>query len=89
MLFNFDPPATPEEVRAAAVQYVRKVSGATRVSESNRGAFERAIVEVEMATHRLLGNLVAHAPARSREHEAAKARERWRRREERIRAAKS
>ncbi len=88
MLFNFEPPATPDEVRAAAIQFVRKVSGATRVSDSNRVAFERAVAEIEGSTARLLSALVAHGPPRSRELEAQKARARWAAREARIRAAR-
>jgi hypothetical protein len=86
MLFNFEPPATPDEVRAAAIQYVRKVSGATRVTADNVAAFERAVADVENATARLLTALVAHGPPRSREREAEKARARWQAREARIRA---
>ena len=88
MLFNFEPPATPEEMRAAALQYVRKVSGATRISEANRPAFERAVDEVTASTTRLMAALVAGGPPRSREHEKEKARARWQAREQRIRAAK-
>jgi hypothetical protein len=75
-LHNFDPPATPDEVRAAALQYVRKVSGATRPSRANAAAFDRAVGEVERVTRELLDELVAAAPPKDREIEAAKARER-------------
>lgn len=75
-LHNFDPPATPDEVRAAALQYVRKVSGATRPSRANAAAFDRAVGEVERVTRELLDELVAAAPPKDREVEAAKARER-------------
>jgi hypothetical protein len=75
-LHNFDPPATPDEVRAAALQYVRKVSGATRPSRANAAAFDRAVGEVERVTRELLEELVAAAPPKDREVEAAKARER-------------
>ena len=75
-LHNFEPPATEEEVRAAALQYVRKISGATRPSRANEAAFERAVEEVTAASERLLAELVTTAPAKDRETEAAKARER-------------
>lgn len=77
-LFNYEPPVTPEEVRAAAVQYVRKVSGSTRPSRANREPFERAVEEVAGATQRLLDSLVTGAPPRNREVEAEKARARAR-----------
>ena len=76
MLHNFAPPATEDEVRAAALQYVRKVSGSTRPSRANEEAFERAVDEVAEATSRLLASLVTAAPPRDREVEAAKARAR-------------
>jgi hypothetical protein len=75
-LFNFEPPATEDEIAAAARQYVRKVSGFTRPSSVNEAAFERAVAEVTQATERLLASLATHAPARDREIEAQKARER-------------
>ena len=75
-LYNFEPPATPDEVTAAAVQYVRKVSGTTHPSQVNRAAFERAVAEVAAATQRLLDDLVTAAPPKNREVEAAKARAR-------------
>ncbi len=75
-LHNFEPPATEDEVREAALQYVRKVSGVTRPSRANEQAFERAVTEVAAATTRLLDALVTSAPPRDREHEAAKARAR-------------
>ena len=75
-LHNFEPPATREEVQAAAVQYVRKVSGSTRPSQSNQAAFDRAVREVAEATQRLLDGLTTSAPPKNREVEAAKARER-------------
>lgn len=65
-LFNFDPPATKADARAAALQFVRKVSGFTRPSQANQAAFERAVEEIAEATARLLDSLVTHAPARSR-----------------------
>jgi hypothetical protein len=76
-LHNYEPPATQEEVRAAALQYVRKVSGYNKPSRANEAAFERAVDEVEAATIRLLDELVTSAPPRDREAEAAKKRERW------------
>jgi hypothetical protein len=80
MLFNFEPPATEEEVRAAALQYVRKVSGATRPSRANEAAFARAIDEIAHTTMHLLCDLVASAPPKNREAEAIKARQRWQKR---------
>jgi hypothetical protein len=75
-LHNFQPEATDEEVRDAALQYVRKISGTTRPSKANAAAFERAVDEVSAATRRLLDSLVTSAPPRDREREAARARER-------------
>ena len=75
-LFNFAPPATDDEIRAAALQYVRKVSGFTKPSQANTGAFEAAVDEVAAATHRLLVALETNAPPKDREVEAAKARDR-------------
>jgi hypothetical protein len=75
-LHNFDPPATPEEVRAAALQYVRKISGSSKPSAANAEAFERAVDEVAAASARLLDQLVTNAPPKDREVEAAKARAR-------------
>ena len=75
-LHNFDPPATEEEIRGAALQYVRKVSGMTKPSKANEAAFERAVGEVAAITSRLLGELVTAAPPRDREVEAAKRRAR-------------
>ncbi len=76
-LYNFEPPATEDEVRAAAVQYVRKISGFTKPSQANAEAFERAVDAVAAASEQLLRNLVTTAPARDREVEAAKKRARW------------
>ncbi len=76
VLHNFEPPATEDEVRAAAVQYVRKVSGSTRPSAANQEAFDAAVEAVAEATRVLLESLVTNAPPRDREVEAAKARER-------------
>jgi hypothetical protein len=75
-LHNFEPPASPDEVRAAALQYVRKVSGYTKPSTANAAAFERAVEEVAAASARLLDELVTSAPPKDREAEAAKARAR-------------
>jgi hypothetical protein len=77
-LHNFAPPATSEEVQAAALQYVRKVSGATKPSRANEEAFAHAVEEIAQATQRLLDALVTTAPSRDRDVEAAKARERAR-----------
>jgi hypothetical protein len=76
-LFNFEPPATHEEVHDAALQYVRKISGFTKPSQANAEAFERAVEAVAAASERLLGELVTSAPPRNREVEAAKKRARW------------
>ncbi len=76
-LYNFEPPATNEEVHAAALQYVRKVSGFTKPSQANEEAFDRAVEAVASASERLLGELVTTAPPKSREAEAAKKRLRW------------
>ena len=75
-LHNFEPPATEEEVRASALQYVRKVSGSTNPSRANEEAFNRAVDEVADVTSRLLDELVTNAPPKNREVEAAKLRER-------------
>jgi hypothetical protein len=73
-LFNFDPTATDEEVRAASLQFVRKVSGFNKPSQSNQAAFDQAVDEVARAARRLLDGLTTTAPAKDREAEAAKAR---------------
>lgn len=73
-LFNFDPPVTPEEIRAASLQFVRKITGFNKPSKANEAAFQAAIDEVAAASARLLASLETHAPARNREEEAAKAR---------------
>jgi hypothetical protein len=75
-LYNFDPPTTDEEIRAAALQYVRKVSGFTKPSRANEEAFERAIEAVALASSELLHELRTTAPPKDREAEAAKARAR-------------
>lgn len=76
VLHNFDPPATSEEVRGAALQYVRKIGGAARPSAVNAAAYERAVAAVEAATRELLDSLVTSVPPKDRAVEAAKARER-------------
>ncbi|MCO4273513.1 DUF2277 domain-containing protein [Pseudarthrobacter sp. HLT3-5] len=73
-LHNYEPHATSEEVHAAALQYVRKVSGSTKPSKANEDAFEAAVHEIAHITQHLLDSLVTHAPAKHRDEEAAKAR---------------
>lgn len=85
VLYNFEPPTTHEEIRAAALQYVRKVSGLAKPAAADVPAFEKAIDEVARATDRLLHSLSAHTAVRTREGERDKARERWAKREERMR----
>ena len=80
VLFNFDPPASEAEIRASALQYVRKVSGFTQPSAANRELFERAVDEITEATQRLVQGLVTVAPPKDRETEAQRARERTARR---------
>jgi len=75
-LHNFQPPASDEEIRDAALQYVRKISGSTKPSHANTEVFERAVEDVAQATARLLGGLVTSAPPKDREVEAAKRRAR-------------
>ena len=75
-LHNFEPPASQEEVEAAALQYVRKVSGSTKPSQANAEAFDKAVEQVTAITRELLDALVTNAPPKDREIEAAKARER-------------
>ena len=76
-LYNFEPPATEDEVRDAALQYVRKISGFTKPSHTNAEAFDRAVEAVTLASSRLLDELVTTAPPKDREVEAAKKRNRW------------
>jgi hypothetical protein len=76
MLFNFDPPVTPEEIRAASLQYVRKISGFNKPSKANEAAFLAAIDEVAAASSRLLRSLETNAAPKNREEEAAKAKAR-------------
>jgi hypothetical protein len=79
-LANFEPPATEDEIRASALQFVRKLSGTTRPSRVNEAAFERAVDEVTESARRLIATLQINAPPRNREEEARKARERSRER---------
>jgi hypothetical protein len=79
-LFNFEPPATDDEIAAAALQYVRKVSGTRKPSEANTDPFERAVRDIAKITKRLVDSLETTAPPKNREEEAAKARERNRER---------
>jgi hypothetical protein len=76
VLHNFEPAATPEEIAAAALQYVRKISGAAKPSKANEAAFARAVEEVTASSQRLLASLVTSSPPRDRDVEAAKARAR-------------
>ena len=76
VLANFEPPATEDEVRAAALQFVRKISGTTHPSRANQGAFDRAVDEVTASARRLLQSLETRAAPRDREEQARKARER-------------
>ncbi len=77
-LFNFEPPATDDEIHASALQFVRKLSGFNKPSQANEAAFDRAVEEVSAAAHRLFASLHTHAPARDREVEAEKAKDRSR-----------
>jgi len=81
VLHHFEPPTTPEEIHAAALQYVRKVSGSTKPSQANTAAFEAAVEAVAAVTTRLLEQLESRGEPRTREGELAKARLRWERRE--------
>jgi hypothetical protein len=81
VLFHFEPPTTRGEVRAASLQYVRKVSGTLKPIEADRVAFEAAVAEVESVTMRLLDSLTPRGPVRTREREREKGRARWKRRE--------
>jgi hypothetical protein len=84
VLYNFQPPTTESEVRAAALQYVRKVSGLNAPSAADQDAFDRAVEEVAASTSRLLAVLKARSPVRTREGEQAKARARWAARKPRL-----
>ncbi len=81
VLYNFQPPTTPEEVREAALQFVRKVSGLNKPSRADEASFARAVDEIAHTTEHLLASLQAKAPLRTREGEREKARARWKRRE--------
>jgi hypothetical protein len=85
-LFHFDPPASEDEIHAAALQYVRKVSGSTKPSRANQDAFDRAVQEIAAITRSLVNErLVSNGPPRTREEEAERAKERGRRREQQMR----
>jgi hypothetical protein len=75
-LFNFEPPATDDEIRAAAEQFVRKISGSSKPSQANEAAFENAVAEIADSSRKLLASLVTSAPPKNREIEAARRRER-------------
>ncbi len=75
-LHNFEPPASPDEVQAAALQFVRKISGTSKPSQANAAAFEHAVEQVSVTVQQLLDALVSHAPKKNREQELAKARAR-------------
>lgn len=83
-LHHFEPPATPEEIRASALQFIRKLSGMAKPSKANEAAFERAIRKVQAATEELFETLEVHGPARNREHEQQKAKARGQQREARL-----
>lgn len=83
-LFNFDPPVSEEELREAALQYVRKISGMCAPSQANVRVFDRAVEEVAAASRRLMDGLETEAPPRNRDEERAKARARWERRAGRM-----
>jgi hypothetical protein len=84
ILHHFEPPTTPEEIHAAALQYVRKVSGATRPSAANQAAFDRAVEAIAAVTTTLLDSLEARGEPRTREGEQAKAKARWEKRAARM-----
>lgn len=75
-LANFEPPATPDEIQASALQFVRKLSGTTKPSRANEEAFNTAVEEITVAARKLIRSLTTHAPPRNREEEARKAKER-------------
>lgn len=85
LLHHFEPPATEEEIRASALQYVRKLSGIREPSAHNQAAFNRAVAQVTLATQKLFSSLEVHGPARSREAEKAKAALRGQKRDELLR----
>jgi hypothetical protein len=76
ILFNFDPPVTPDEIRAASLQFVRKITGFNKPSQANEAAFQAAVEEITAASSRLLQALATNAPPKNREEEAAKAKAR-------------
>jgi len=84
VLHNFDPPTTPDEIRAAALQYIRKVSGLNKPSVADQAAFDRAIDEVAQSTSTLLESLHARGTVRTREGEREKAKARWKQREAQL-----
>jgi len=75
-LFNFDPPATDDEVQAAALQFVRKLSGSTKPSQANQEVFDQAVADIAVIARHLVDNLVTNAPKKNRDEEAAKAKAR-------------
>lgn len=81
VLSNFDPPTTPEEIEAAALQYMRKVSGLSKPGEADHEVFDRAVAEVAAITTRLLASIHPRGPSRTREGEREKGRARWQKRE--------
>lgn len=83
-LHNFAPPATDEEIRASALQYVRKLTGMIKPSQANADVFEKAVEEVAAVTKSFLSHLETHAPPRTREKEAERGRERWEKRAARM-----
>ncbi len=85
-LHHFDPPATPEEIRASAIQFVRKLSGVQKPSKVNEKAFDRAVNKVMKATEELFESLEVHGPPRDREEEKRKAKERGMKRDQQLRA---
>jgi len=87
VLYHFEPPTTAEEIRAAALQYVRKVSGLRQPAAADVSAFDRTVLEIAASTERLLGSLTARTAVRTREREREKARARGARRESRARSA--
>ena len=88
VLYNFEPPTTKEEIRAAATQYARKISGLPKPSAADEEAFEQAVDEIAASTRRLLDKLSAHTAVRTREQEKEKARTRWKEREAREQKAR-
>jgi hypothetical protein len=86
VLFNFEPPTTRDEIEAAALQYVRKVSGVQKPSVADQAAFDRAVREITAVTDKLLASLTPRAPARTREGEREKGKQRWQKREAAMRS---